>query len=255
MKWILVIVCCSSLFTMGQSDFAFRNYTLETGLPSNTIYEVYQAQNGQIFIGHEKGCSSFNGLSFKPLVSKDKPTALSNIISLPNGNLMCRNFQGKEFIIKDNRLLTINKEKKTQVGMPTYTQDDAKNYVFYGSTFSSIDTSGRRTAIRGIENVMNQYHRGVVLDNKAYMYGSHSSTGASLLCYNLITNKIESLEQQMQERNIHIFKSRGRVYWIDDNTGECGSYTNHFKIESNLYDQALPKGSKVTALLELESAN
>lgn len=52
-------------------DFPMLHYTIEDGLPSNTIYDIYQDPDGLIWIGTDKGISRFNGIKFENFTTAD----------------------------------------------------------------------------------------------------------------------------------------------------------------------------------------
>lgn len=47
------------------------HYTVENGLPSNTVYGVYQDKDGIIWVGTDKGVARFNGIEFKTFTTAD----------------------------------------------------------------------------------------------------------------------------------------------------------------------------------------
>lgn len=65
---ILLQMPSQSLFATGTP---MRHFTIEDGLPSNTIYDVYEDENGILWIGTDKGVSKFNGLKFENFSTAD----------------------------------------------------------------------------------------------------------------------------------------------------------------------------------------
>jgi hypothetical protein len=52
-------------------EYPMLRYTVEQGLPGNTIYDVYQDKEGMIWIGTDKGIARFNGIEFKTFTTAD----------------------------------------------------------------------------------------------------------------------------------------------------------------------------------------
>jgi len=46
-------------------DFPLRHFTIEDGLPSNTVYEVYRDSKGFLWFGTDKGVARYNGARFE----------------------------------------------------------------------------------------------------------------------------------------------------------------------------------------------
>ena len=46
-------------------DFPMLHYTVEDGLPSNTVYDVYRDSKGFLWVATDKGVARFNGIRFE----------------------------------------------------------------------------------------------------------------------------------------------------------------------------------------------
>lgn len=236
--------------SFGQSELAFRNYNLESGLPSNTIYESFQDKQGYIYIGHNNGCSIFNGLSFQSPTCAIKTSALSNFISFENGHIMCRNFQGKQFILKNNKLTPFQSSLKESWGFPAYIEDGNEHFIFQSGSLHSLDKDGKGEEVQ-ISPKFNRIFHGVVLKGKLYLFGS-IKTYSVLICYDLKLKKTIASKRFMESSNVHVYKGAKNIFWMDDRSGECGTYDNGFKSFGSLHDSALPKDSKITGFVELD---
>ncbi|MBP6430299.1 MAG: histidine kinase [Ferruginibacter sp.] len=70
----------------------------ERGLQSNSIYNLYVAKNGLLYIAHSKGLSSFDGNNFTNYYNKDRPfTEMTNIMETDNGDIFCKAFNNALF--------------------------------------------------------------------------------------------------------------------------------------------------------------
>jgi two-component sensor histidine kinase len=47
------------------------HYTIEDGLPSNTIYDIYRDSKGYLWIGTDKGVAKYNGIKFETFTTND----------------------------------------------------------------------------------------------------------------------------------------------------------------------------------------
>ncbi|MFT7157107.1 MAG: uncharacterized membrane-anchored protein YhcB (DUF1043 family) [Parvicella sp.] len=94
------------LLVCGQKEYSARIIDNFNGLPSNTIYDVIQASDGSIIIGHEKGLSRFNGVKFTHYDS-EKIESLGNIIELELGKYLFRSFNDDCYITEGNRLVRV----------------------------------------------------------------------------------------------------------------------------------------------------
>lgn len=87
-------------------DPAYWTLDTENGLPSKTIYDIQQLENGRIVVGHERGLSSYNGMEVINFQNKSKTTPLSNIVVYGN-NVICRNFYSEVYKSADDEQLEL----------------------------------------------------------------------------------------------------------------------------------------------------
>ena len=52
-------------------DFPLIHYTIEDGLPSNTVYDIYRDRKGYLWISTDKGISRYNGNTFEIFTTND----------------------------------------------------------------------------------------------------------------------------------------------------------------------------------------
>jgi Histidine kinase len=105
-KQILAFYNCILLFTFtvapsfiyAQLQPNFVQLQTESGLQSNTIYNLHIAKNGLLYIAHSKGVSSFDGNNFTNYYNKDRPfTEMTNLMEADNGVIYCRAFNNVLF--------------------------------------------------------------------------------------------------------------------------------------------------------------
>jgi hypothetical protein len=106
-KYILVFICLlASRFTAAQNP-VHRVLDFKTGLPSNTIFNIYQDKKGYIWIAHDKGLSRYNGHSFKHYAGGMlQSRGLSNIQEDHKGRIWCQNFAGEIFYTEGDQLVS-----------------------------------------------------------------------------------------------------------------------------------------------------
>lgn len=71
-----------SLYSMESIDFLQHNvWTIEDGLPMNTINAVTQTNDGYLWLGTEAGLARFDGVNFRVFNHEDTPAFSSNVVS------------------------------------------------------------------------------------------------------------------------------------------------------------------------------
>jgi hypothetical protein len=91
--FIIFIAIVVPYITTAQVQPSYIQYLTDKGLQSNTIYNLYTAKNGLLYIAHTKGLSSFDGNSFTNYYNKDYPyTELTNIMETDKGDIFCKAF-------------------------------------------------------------------------------------------------------------------------------------------------------------------
>jgi two-component sensor histidine kinase len=66
--FILAVLC--SWFASAQ-DYPMLHFTIEDGLPSNTVYEIYRDSKGFLWIATDKGVARYNGYKFETFTTAD----------------------------------------------------------------------------------------------------------------------------------------------------------------------------------------
>lgn len=107
-------LCTSLGFSQLHPNYFIK--TKQDGLQSNTVYYIYVAKNGLLYVAHSKGLSCFDGLAFKNHYNKSHPyTEVSNIMEASDGTIFCKAFNNNIYRLGDNDSL-IN-----EIWMPTQT--------------------------------------------------------------------------------------------------------------------------------------
>ncbi|MEL6538506.1 MAG: two-component regulator propeller domain-containing protein, partial [Bacteroidota bacterium] len=81
------------------------NITIEDGLPSNTVYDLYQDTQGQVWVATESGLAQYNGADFTYYPGKGlKSLAVSGLREDAEGGLWLVNFYGQVLYLEQDTL-------------------------------------------------------------------------------------------------------------------------------------------------------
>lgn len=99
------------------------NVTQQQGLPSNTVYDVYQDKKGFLWTATENGLARYNGSAFKAYNnSQTRSTAVTNLTEDSKGRVWVHNFFGEILFVDRDTLKKLNSwEQRYQQGFPTMT--------------------------------------------------------------------------------------------------------------------------------------
>ncbi len=74
-----------------ESDYVRTDFTIEDGLPDNTVNSIIQTGNGLLWVGTESGLASFDGRTFTPvrlrIPGAAPPGGVSSLVEGPDGDL------------------------------------------------------------------------------------------------------------------------------------------------------------------------
>lgn len=71
MRYLVFFLLLFLPCVLSAKEYPMLHYTLEDGLPSNTIYDTYQDAQGFIWIGTDKGIARYNGVKFENFTTAD----------------------------------------------------------------------------------------------------------------------------------------------------------------------------------------
>lgn len=66
---IAILTCCSN--NSSGREFPTIHFTLNDGLPSNTVYNIYRSHDGFLWIATDKGVARYNGIRFEKFTTFD----------------------------------------------------------------------------------------------------------------------------------------------------------------------------------------
>lgn len=100
---------------------AIFTFSRQDGLPSNTIYDLYQAKDGFVWVATQNGIARFNGYSFKTYsFANAKSKSVANIAEDEHGRIWFKSFFGDIFYIENDSLKLFEPWNKLHLkGFPT----------------------------------------------------------------------------------------------------------------------------------------
>ena len=102
--YLLFLLGLNILTSQAQHPYAW-DLTVEDGLPSLEVYDLYQDRKGYMWIGTEKGLCKYNGSDFFYYQNKEELSeALAGIQEDPAGRIWVRNFKDQIFYVEDDSL-------------------------------------------------------------------------------------------------------------------------------------------------------
>ena len=96
MKFYFLAICYHLLILISlQSQEEWWHLTTDDGLDSDRILNVYQANNGDVWIGTDKGITRYNGVFEQRSLLKIEESSLlgedsNSILELPSGQILAR---------------------------------------------------------------------------------------------------------------------------------------------------------------------
>ena len=101
--WLLII-SSTQIFTRAQQPY-YKVLGVAEGLPSLSIYDLYVAKNGLLYIGTDKGLYSYDGINFNKFEFVESlAVGVNGIVEDEKGTIWCKNFSSQIFYVNGNKL-------------------------------------------------------------------------------------------------------------------------------------------------------
>ncbi|GAB5417976.1 MAG: histidine kinase [Crocinitomicaceae bacterium] len=166
-----VLLGAGSGYTQDYNSYSFNElYDLE----SRTVYDIFQDDKANIWLGTNDGLIRFNGVSFSFYTVDDYSNAYTNIQQDREGSIWCSNFRGQLFRLNGNKLETVLKAPISSQYVELY--HVALPYVYF------------------TENIGKKVYRLHVDSGKLEL--QHEILGHSINCGNDRTGKLLFIEQR-----------------------------------------------------------
>ncbi len=155
---------------LAQTPF-YKNYSIESGLPSATVYDIIQDSDGYMWMATDNGVAKYNGSSFKKYYSEDGmgdnhifkvfEDRKKRIWFLPQNGMLSYLFKDSFFSAKNNAFL-----KKKYISNHPY-------FIYYESSNGDLYFGQYRTQILqlGAEGHTEFYN----IDNNIFYYNDKLS--------------------------------------------------------------------------------
>ncbi|MDD3321718.1 MAG: two-component regulator propeller domain-containing protein [Paludibacter sp.] len=107
----LTLLLIISLSVFSEKNMIVQDYTIDNGLPHNTVFSTLKDKDGFIWLGTWYGLASFDGVKFKSYNKRDDyntdipPHKIQILLEAPDGNLWVKTIDHKLFLFdKKNEL-------------------------------------------------------------------------------------------------------------------------------------------------------
>jgi hypothetical protein len=95
-------------------EFHYHKISAQKGLYSSTIYNMYVAPSGMIYLSFETGLARFNGINFRTIPMKGERSKAVNAIQQDQyGTIWCKNFTNQVFFLDGDTLKAHEKINQT----------------------------------------------------------------------------------------------------------------------------------------------
>ena len=128
MKFLkFILLCLFSQFTFGQNPY-YYNIDRTNGLPSNSVYDIFQDSKGFMWFATGKGLCRYDGSVFKTYISDSQTSKSGSCISEDSfGRIWYCNFDGYLYYVENGELKSLS--QKESVGYIKYSIIKDKLYL------------------------------------------------------------------------------------------------------------------------------
>jgi ligand-binding sensor domain-containing protein len=117
---VIAFVCCLTHQLFGQ-QLSYFPITQQNGLPSNTVYDIFQDSDGFLWVATENGLARYNGFSFTTFTSSEiRSLAVGNLTEDSYKRIWLHNFFGEILFVENDSLQKLTSwEKYYTDGFPS----------------------------------------------------------------------------------------------------------------------------------------
>ena len=216
----------------------FNHITTDQGLPSQTVYDIYQDKRGFIWVATENGIARYDGREFKRFSSPNfESLSLTNITEDDEGNIYANKFSGqvvKVSLFDTLSLVTTFKSNTFNYFGDYRFVDDDMIGCFGNSLLRYNMKSGKMEDITSLLDsanspffaMINDEKKGVIfdLDKTFYYYGKRKIK--SIPVHQEVENLLKSSEAFAQIRYAKMGNVNVGIFLIQ--SSENGKYSNYF---------------------------
>lgn len=138
-----------------QTDKDFLNYSVNSGLPSNEIYNVTSDRNGALWFSTELGVSRYDGYSFSNLSTRNglPDNCIFELVPDEKDRLWIRSFNGKTGFIQNGKVVSLPCNDKIE----DWLQQGFIRKVYSHHDTIFISANGAKSAFLKIYTVKGSY--------------------------------------------------------------------------------------------------
>lgn len=106
MRWLILMIVVFGGTHVQAQDPVYRSINTLVGLPSNTVYSIYQDKKGFIWFAHERGLSRYDGNRFVSYRAKlSQGSSLSNVMEDTLHRIWVQDFSGNFYRTEGDSLI------------------------------------------------------------------------------------------------------------------------------------------------------
>lgn len=169
------------IWTNAQEIVSF-NINQNNGLPSNTIYSVFQDTNGFLWVGTENGLARYNGNQFRMYENSSvRSKAVTGIFQDSQGTIWLHNFFGEILYVEGDSLRKLTAwEGKYSNGFPTVSPGEGFIAINSSERFFNYTPSSAEWIVRDSASWKNDksflIHHLITSDGKAWLCSMRDDT-------------------------------------------------------------------------------
>jgi ligand-binding sensor domain-containing protein len=179
----ILLLCLIGVFGYAQNPYYYK-IDKAKGLPSNSVYDVFQDSIGYMWFSTDEGLCRYNGTSFKSYYSTEQTSKSGSYISQDKyGRIWYSNFDGYLYYVQNEKLNALN--NKNPAG-----------YFSYGITDKYLHLITKKNiAIYNLENLR-------IIKNIPYNKSLLSASGVFGNKYYVLTSLLHVIDENNQESKI-----------------------------------------------------
>jgi ligand-binding sensor domain-containing protein/signal transduction histidine kinase len=225
-----------------RKNFTVKNWTTENGLPQNSINNIYQSDDGYIWILTFAGISKFDGIKFTNINSSNTPgiaaDRLIKVIPINKSDFLILEENGKILTYENKKFQTFNSAKEFISG-------------WLEKKYSAVISVIREYAVfftdLGIKIIKKPTNISLDLDNNLFRYAQATPDGKiwvrkdNILYYILESDPL-SVCRLFDKSDIHseLFRDNRSNYWVAEYKGNG---TELFKYEEKVSASVMSKNA------------
>ena len=115
-KIILIFLLILGSFSCIAQGVSYQQFTEADGLPSMTVYEIVQDNDGMLWMGTENGVVSYDGVEFTTYTHPDlKDNDIISLVLSKDGNIMFFNLSNQLCKIVDEKIRILKENNNRNI--------------------------------------------------------------------------------------------------------------------------------------------